>query len=140
LASSSLTVANIHAGYGAVRVLEDVSLNVAVLIALQAEAKAIVFDFVKPLGRRGHNFTRGRQAKLKSKHAAKIISAGYCESKEARTRPGHSAVTHHARWLLAPFEIRPDIGAALAASGADKERLYIREADIIRPLIAVDRD
>ena len=28
MASSSLTVANIHAGYGAVRVLEDVSLNV----------------------------------------------------------------------------------------------------------------
>ena len=28
MASSSLTVANIHAGDGAVRVLEDVSLNV----------------------------------------------------------------------------------------------------------------
>ena len=28
MANSSLTVANVHAGYGAVRVLEDVSLNV----------------------------------------------------------------------------------------------------------------
>ena len=93
MASSSLTVANIHAGYGAVRVLEDVSLNVAVLIALQAEAKAIVFDFVKPLGRRGHNFTRGRQAKLKSKHAGKIgISAGYCDSLNG---PGAGGAAEH---------------------------------------------
>ena len=53
----------------------------ALTVALQADAEAVVFYFVKPLRREGYNLARGRQAKLKSKHAGKIgISAGYCDS------------------------------------------------------------
>ena len=54
--------------------------------------------------------------------------------------PG-SPVSHAAdRTLDIPIEIRPRVGAPLAAGRADKSRLDIREAEIVGPRIAADRD
>jgi hypothetical protein len=39
--------------------------------------------------------------------------------------------------LLVPIEVRPHIGAPLAASCANELRLKIRQPNIIRPLVAV---
>jgi hypothetical protein len=39
-----------------------------------------------------------------------------------------------------PFKQRPDIGAALAAGGADELRLDVRQPHMIGPAVGADRD
>ena len=53
-------------------------------------------------------------------------------------RTTHSAIAHAAGRLTVPIEIRPDIGAALAAGVADKPRLQIGQADVIRPRVGAE--
>jgi len=44
------------------------------------------------------------------------------------------------RWLMfIPIKIRPDIRAFFAARLTGKQRLKVRQLDIIRPLIRADR-
>ena len=38
------------------------------------------------------------------------------------------------------MEVRPDVGASLAAGFADEAGLDIGESDVIRPLVRADRD
>jgi hypothetical protein len=42
--------------------------------------------------------------------------------------------------LPVPVEIRPHVGAALAAGLADETMLYVGQAKVIGPLIGADRD
>ena len=53
-------------------------------------------------------------------------------------RTTHSAIAHAAGRLTVPIEIRPDIGAALAAGVADKPRLQIGQADVIQPRVGAE--
>jgi hypothetical protein len=52
---------------------------------------------------------------------------------------GQMALLLNGRLLQRPVEIRPHLGAAVAASGADELRLQIRQPSVIRPLVAADR-
>ena len=51
-----------------------------------------------------------------------------------------STIAHHLDGLLGPIEIRPWVGAALAAGPADKSIFNIGQPGIIRPAIAAHRD
>ena len=51
-----------------------------------------------------------------------------------------SSIPHRRDRLLIPIEIRPDIGAALAAGRADKARLDVGEPDIIGPAVTAHGD
>src|SRR5436309_1740227 len=52
-----------------------------IAIALDTQAVAVEFDFMKPILARGHGFAGRRQAELELGHGPKIgISAGNCES------------------------------------------------------------
>jgi hypothetical protein len=61
-----------------------------------------------------------------------------------RSARGHlfaaSPKAHHAHRLPVSVEIRPHVGATLAASGANETLLDIRQTDIIRPAVGVDCD
>jgi len=48
------------------------------------------------------------------------------------------AKAHHLDGLPVPIEIRPHIGAALAAGSASKSGLDIREPDIVGPIIGIE--
>ena len=50
----------------------------------------------------------------------------------------HQIPRKHTR--LVPMEVGPDVGAALAAGLADEPIFDVGEPDIVRPLIATDRD
>jgi len=57
-----------------------------------------------------------------------------------RQRTDHGTIdTPSSRPAFLPVEIRPNVGAALAARLADKQRLDIRQLNVIRPSIGVDR-
>ena len=49
-------------------------------------------------------------------------------------------MAHHPDRCLAPIEIRPHARATLAAGSAHKPRFDIGQSDIIRPVVAADRD
>jgi len=51
-----------------------------------------------------------------------------------------SSIAHLANRRPAPVEIRPRVGAALAAGLADEPRLEIGELEIVRPAVRTERD
>jgi branched-chain amino acid transport system ATP-binding protein len=85
LASSTLTVANIHAGYGAVRVLEDVSLNVGAgetvaLLGTNGNGKSTlmksIMGIVQPTSGSIRAVIDGREHELVGRSTEDIVDLG----------------------------------------------------------------
>jgi hypothetical protein len=51
-----------------------------------------------------------------------------------------SPISHRLHRLLIPIEVRPNVGAALAAGRADETWLKIGQPHVVRPSIAAYRD
>jgi len=73
---------------------------------------------------------------------ATLLGSQQCTGlrKSAASVGGLTTIAHHGRPLPVPIEIRPHVGAALAAGPADKPLFDVGQPEIFGPAIGTDRD
>jgi hypothetical protein len=88
------------------------------------------------LWREERRIERNRGLPQSSKVSFPIATHVFVET----SRPGHLAIANRSDGRLIPMEVRPDVGAALAAGPAHEARFQIGEPGVIRPRVRADRN
>jgi hypothetical protein len=82
----------------------------------------------------------GRPARPRSRLRSRPASARRTQDRRTGDLQRISSIAHHRDRHPVPSEVRPHVGAALAADLADETMLYVGQAKVIRPVVATDGD